>query len=1059
MFDYQYRLWLIRYLVKIFAPPLVTTVAGLRLISWAYDIQLSSLFTTALFVVSPPLDNERKSRRVGINQAPLIEGKSWVNLDLADRLGNGLMHDYPGHTIDTLLDEAGVHTARMSLFGDQLLVTRDPEVVRYVLSSGFSNFRRAQDSSMALYSFLGKGIFTMGNELARSILANARPFFGISFTVFGDAIYSRTDPGVARTRISDLKAVSKNCEKVISLFTEKAKRNEASDIQDVFERFTMDTASVQANLHSVRRFSLPTALWAAQDFFNDPMPRPMKIIHGYLEPLAWKALDLKYQRQGKGEMLSDDGYETYAEHLAASTDDIVLIRDQLLNMMIAARDTSAIFLTCACYLLARHPDVMAHLRDEIVKCYGTSKLPTYEDMKRLKLLRVVLSETLRLFPPLSENLREMTSEGIIPTSDGSIFVPRQGLKVLICLGMDLAYNQASFVIIRLLQVFDRFTLAQEECAPLDTLPPKEWKSREGRQATEEFWPGQQLTMYIKRFGEQHQTQVAMQGSTRHLLWGTSRDFCQVRTLLSTADSGLTSFGMGGLNFHVGMSLLKDSTGAPGRERSDEPERQLIVLQAVAAMFGDWHLINLTSNEGLDLARYLVLVLTDGVLGISAETELVLLSPIVTSPLGLEFLLQPIMFDYQYRLWLVRYLVKVLAPPLVTTAAGLQFISWAYGVRLSSVPSSALFVVSPLVYWMIKGRLAQLRDERKTRQVGMKQAPLIEGKSWANLDLADRLGNGLMHDYPGQTIKTLLDEAGVHTARMSLFGDQLLITRDPQVVRYALNTGFSNFGRDPDLSMALHGLFGKGILTMENEPARSIRANARPFFARTRLSDLQAVSKNCDKVILLFTEMADRNEACDVQDVFERFTMDTGAEFLCGDAELNTLGRPLRRPRSQTGPEDSASDYLGFVEASIKVNIHAVRRFSLPAVLWAAQDFFHDPMARPMDVIHEYLEPFAREALDRKRQRQEKGQMLAEDGYETYAEHLAASTDDVILIRDQLLNMLMAARDTTAILLSCACYLLARHPDVMAGLRDEILQHYSTSKLPTYKDMKSLKLYH
>ncbi|KAG8842999.1 hypothetical protein FRB96_004480 [Tulasnella sp. 330] len=958
MFDYQYRLWLIRYLVKIFAPPLVTTVAGLRLISWAYDIQLSSLFTTALF-----LDNERKSRRVGINQAPLIEGKSWVNLDLADRLGNGLMHDYPGHTIDTLLDEAGVHTARMSLFGDQLLVTRDPEVVRYVLSSGFSNFRRAQDSSMALYSFLGKGIFTMGNELARSILANARPFF-------------------ARTRISDLKAVSKNCEKVISLFTEKAKRNEASDIQDVFERFTMDTgaeflcgdaelntlgrplrrprsqtspgetendylgfveASVQANLHSVRRFSLPTALWAAQDFFNDPMPRPMKIIHGYLEPLAWKALDLKYQRQGKGEMLSDDGYETYAEHLAASTDDIVLIRDQLLNMMIAARDTSAIFLTCACYLLARHPDVMAHLRDEIVKCYGTSKLPTYEDMKRLKLLRVVLSETLRLFPP------------------------------------DLAYNQASFVIIRLLQVFDRFTLAQEECAPLDTLPPKEWKSREGRQATEEFWPGQQLTMYIKRFGEQHQTQVAMQGSTRHLLWGTSRDFCQVRTLLSTADSGLTSFGMGGLNFHVGMSLLKDSTGAPGRERSDEPERQLIVLQAVAAMFGDWHLINLTSNEGLDL----------------------------TSPLGLEFLLQPIMFDYQYRLWLVRYLVKVLAPPLVTTAAGLQFISWAYGVRLSSVPSSALFVVSPLVYWMIKGRLAQLRDERKTRQVGMKQAPLIEGKSWANLDLADRLGNGLMHDYPGQTIKTLLDEAGVHTARMSLFGDQLLITRDPQVVRYALNTGFSNFGRDPDLSMALHGLFGKGILTMENEPARSIRANARPFFARTRLSDLQAVSKNCDKVILLFTEMADRNEACDVQDVFERFTMDTGAEFLCGDAELNTLGRPLRRPRSQTGPEDSASDYLGFVEASIKVNIHAVRRFSLPAVLWAAQDFFHDPMARPMDVIHEYLEPFAREALDRKRQRQEKGQMLAEDGYETYAEHLAASTDGVFVASRALIGDLYA----------------------------------------------------
>lgn len=65
---------------------------------------------------------------------------------------------------------------------------------------------------------------------------------------------------------------------------------------------------------------------------------------------------------------------------------------------------------------------------------------------------------------------------------------------------------------------------------------------------------------------------------------------------------------------------------------------------------------------------------------------------------------------------------------------------------------------------------------------------------------------------------------------------------------------------------------------------------------------------------------------------------------------------------------------------------------MPAALWAVQDFFHDPMARPMRVIHGYLEPFARKALDRKRQRQEKGQMFDEDEVETYAEHLAASTD-------------------------------------------------------------------
>lgn len=63
--------------------------------------------------------------------------------------------------------------------------------------------------------------------------------------------------------------------------------------------------------------------------------------------------------------------------------------------------------------------------------------------------------------------------------------------------MDFAYNEASFILIKILQKFDRFTLAQAESAPLDCLPPPEWKARQGRQAFEEFYPGQGITMYAK----------------------------------------------------------------------------------------------------------------------------------------------------------------------------------------------------------------------------------------------------------------------------------------------------------------------------------------------------------------------------------------------------------------------------------------------------------------------------------------------------------------------------------------------------------------------------------
>lgn len=63
--------------------------------------------------------------------------------------------------------------------------------------------------------------------------------------------------------------------------------------------------------------------------------------------------------------------------------------------------------------------------------------------------------------------------------------------------MDFAYNEASFMLIKILQRFDKFTLAQAECAPLDCLPPSEWKERKGREAAEEFRPGQAATLFVQ----------------------------------------------------------------------------------------------------------------------------------------------------------------------------------------------------------------------------------------------------------------------------------------------------------------------------------------------------------------------------------------------------------------------------------------------------------------------------------------------------------------------------------------------------------------------------------
>ena len=65
-----------------------------------------------------------------------------------------------------------------------------------------------------------------------------------------------------------------------------------------------------------------------------------------------------------------------------------------------------------------------------------------------------------------------------------------------CIGQNYAYNETSYFLVRLLQHFDRFTLASE-VQPAGSLPPPEWKHRKGRQAIEKIWPSAALTLYVK----------------------------------------------------------------------------------------------------------------------------------------------------------------------------------------------------------------------------------------------------------------------------------------------------------------------------------------------------------------------------------------------------------------------------------------------------------------------------------------------------------------------------------------------------------------------------------
>ncbi|KAG2143714.1 cytochrome P450 [Suillus clintonianus] len=224
--------------------------------------------------------------------------------------------------------------------------------------------------------------------------------------------------------------------------------------------------------------------------------------------------------------------------------DFKIIKDETLNILLAGRDTTASTLTSAIYLLTMHPAFLARLREEIISKVGPTGRPTYDNIKEMKYLRAVLNGAYSRFllepQAFRENMHDTTWTSPEPGKK-PLFIPQGTMlsysvflmhrrtdlwgpdalefdpdrwldervkKYLIpnpyiflpfnagpriCLGQQFAYNEMSFMLIRLLQNFSAITLAPEPAMR----PPAWWAERDGRQAIERFRPRNHLTLFSK----------------------------------------------------------------------------------------------------------------------------------------------------------------------------------------------------------------------------------------------------------------------------------------------------------------------------------------------------------------------------------------------------------------------------------------------------------------------------------------------------------------------------------------------------------------------------------
>jgi cytochrome P450 len=276
----------------------------------------------------------------------------------------------------------------------------------------------------------------------------------------------------------------------------------------------------------------------------------------------------------------------------------------------------------------------------------------------------------------------------------------------------------------------------------------------------------------------------------------------------------------------------------------------------------------------------------------------------------------------------------------------------------------------------------------------------------------------------------------------LFNSTLVDTAEPENIQAILATKFHDFDLGPFRRENFHDMLGNGIFTAEGEAWAHYRSQLKPQFTRDQVSDLESADRHL-QVLFKAMPQEDSNgwiESVDMMPLFYRFTMDVSTEFLFGNS-INTQSATLHSQDS--GNTTKVQQDMEFAEAISYAQEYIFWRMRLRGLYWLASS---KRFKQACKVVKDVGDHFVKIALDSNHKRtpvsaaqKEKFVML---------DAMVAETKDPVELRDQILHLLLAGRDTTSALLSWTILLLARHPQEFEKLRIAVIKQFGTSEEPT-----------
>ncbi|KAL8817202.1 MAG: hypothetical protein Q9223_003919 [Gallowayella weberi] len=230
-----------------------------------------------------------------------------------------------------------------------------------------------------------------------------------------------------------------------------------------------------------------------------------------------------------------------------------------------------------------------------------------------------------------------------------------------------------------------------------------------------------------------------------------------------------------------------------------------------------------------------------------------------------------------------------------------------------------------------------------------------------------------------------------TFEQNVLGIKGIDTVEPDNLESILSSHFAAYGLGAR-SATFAPLLGDGIFTQEAARWKQSRDMLRPLFSHNRANNFTQLEEHTKSLV----DCIPTGEIIDLQTLFFRFMFDTTTFLLFGKS-MNSLQATLKGDESQTME-------ARFSEAFRISQDFLFRRGRLGDLYWliGGKEF-----RRQCSVVHEYIDEAVQEALSAQCQKDKTADV------HSFLDALTQQTRDPKVLRDQLLNVMLAGRDTTA----------------------------------------------